>query len=264
MIKNSVINTYLIKEFLFSTLNVVLIFSAAGLIMNLREEVTYFVDYDVGIILPIALSFMIIPSILINIFPFIIFVSSMWVLIKLKNNGEILSLKTFGFSNIRFLSLLSISSFFLGVIILLAFNPVTSLMVKYYEDIKGSYDLDKSHLASITNNGVWIKEEIGSNINFIKSKKLDGDLLLDVSIYSFSNNILSQRIEAKTANILNTPWIVKDGSKITLGENGSNENFETLKQAIVKEKPSGVKGDFILSAFLTSSMGISYKLKLRD
>ena len=37
-----------------------------------------------------------------------------------------------------------------------------------------------------------------------------------------------------------------------------------LKQAIVKEKPSGVKGDFILSAFLTSSMGISYKLKLRD
>ena len=42
------------------------------------------------------------------------------------------------------------------------------------------------------------------------------------------------------------------------------ENFETLKQAIVKEKPSGVKGDFILSAFLTSSMGISYKLNLRD
>ena len=182
MIKNSVINTYLIKEFLFSTFNVVLIFSAAGLIMNLREEVTYFVDYDVGIILPIALSFMIIPSILINIFPFIIFISSMWVLIKLKNNGEILSLKTFGLSNIRFLSLLGISSFFLGVIILLAFNPVTSLMVKYYEDIKGSYDLDKSHLASITNNGVWIKEEIGSNINFIKSKKLDGNLLLDVSI----------------------------------------------------------------------------------
>ena len=65
--------------------------------MNLREEVTYFTDYDVGIMLPIALSFMIVPSILINIFPFIIFISSMWVLLKMKNNGEILSLKTFGF-----------------------------------------------------------------------------------------------------------------------------------------------------------------------
>ena len=49
MIKNSVINIYLIKEFLLSTLNVTLVFSAAGLIMNLREEVTYFADYDVGI-----------------------------------------------------------------------------------------------------------------------------------------------------------------------------------------------------------------------
>ena len=71
MIKNSVLNTYIVKEFLISTLNTTLIISAGGLIMNLREEVTYFTDYDVGIVLPIALSFMVVPSILINIFPFI-------------------------------------------------------------------------------------------------------------------------------------------------------------------------------------------------
>ena len=89
----------------------------------------------------------------------------MWVLLKLKNNNEILSLKTFGFSNAKFVYLLSISSFFVGVFILLALNPITSVMVKYYEDIKGSYDIDKSHLSSITNNGVWIKENIGTNEN---------------------------------------------------------------------------------------------------
>mgnify|MGYP001365518563 CR=1 FL=1 len=157
--KNSVINTYLIKEFLIGIGNVVLVFSAGGLIMNLREEVTYFADYDVGIMLPIALSFMVVPSILVNIFPFIIFLSSMWVLIKLKNSNEILSLKTFGFSSARFVTLFGATAFFSGVIILLAVSPVTSLMVKYYEDVKGGYDLDKSHLASITNNGVWLKEK---------------------------------------------------------------------------------------------------------
>ena len=76
-------------------------------------------------------------------------------------------------------------------------------MVKYYEDIKGSYDIDKSHLASITGNGVWLKENIGSKTNIIKSKKIDGDLLFDVSIYSFENDVLVESIEAKTANILN-------------------------------------------------------------
>jgi large subunit ribosomal protein L1 len=40
------------------------------------------------------------------------------------------------------------------------------------------------------------------------------------------------------------------------------ENFNSLISTILKEKPNGVKGDFILSAFLTSTMGISYKLKL--
>jgi lipopolysaccharide export system permease protein len=228
MIKNSVINTYLIKEFLLSILNTTLVFSAGGLIMNLREEVTYFADYDVGIMLPIALSFMIVPSILINIFPFIIFLSAMWTLIKLKNSGEILSLKTFGYSNANFVYLMGVSSFFVGIIILTAFNPITSLMVKYYEDIKGSYDLDKSHLASITNNGVWIKENIGTKTNFIKSKTIDGDLLIDVSIYSFDNNVFSQRIEAKTAKILDVPWIVKDGFIAKFNETTINKKFEIM------------------------------------
>ena len=39
-------------------------------------------------------------------------------------------------------------------------------------------------------------------------------------------------------------------------------NFDVLIQTINKEKPAGIKGDFIQSAFLTSSMGISYKVKL--
>ena len=40
------------------------------------------------------------------------------------------------------------------------------------------------------------------------------------------------------------------------------ENYSSIVETILKEKPSGIKGDFILSAFLTSTMGISYKLKL--
>ena len=42
------------------------------------------------------------------------------------------------------------------------------------------------------------------------------------------------------------------------------ENYEAFKQTILKEKPTGIKGDFMISAFLTSTMGISYKLKLRS
>ena len=40
------------------------------------------------------------------------------------------------------------------------------------------------------------------------------------------------------------------------------QNFNSVIETLLKEKPSGIKGKFILSTFLTSTMGISYKLKL--
>ena len=50
--------------------------------------------------------------------------------------------------------------------------------------------------------------------------------------------------------------------KKSFADDKIKENFDSLVQAIFKEKPSGIKGNFIQSAFLTSTMGVSYKLKL--
>ena len=61
----------------------------------------------------------------------------------------------------------------------------------------------------------------------------------------------------------------KDGNiaasigKKSFPDNKIIENFNAFMQVIKKEKPNGIKGDFIISSFLTSTMGISYKLKLR-
>ena len=41
------------------------------------------------------------------------------------------------------------------------------------------------------------------------------------------------------------------------------ENYNSIFETISKEKPSGLKGDFIQSIYLTSTMGISYKLKTK-
>jgi lipopolysaccharide export system permease protein len=197
--------------------------------MNLFEEINYFRKYDVGIRLPIQLSFMIIPSIIINMLPFILFLSSMWVLIKLKNNRDLLSLRTFGISNGKFIFLFSLIAFIIGIIVLTALNPITSVVAKYYEDTKGSYDLDKSHLASIGENGVWIKEKIGKNINIIRSGTLRDNFLIDVSIYKFNeNNLLIERTEAKQANIRDTAWLIEDGYTIQFQDINIRNDFENL------------------------------------
>jgi len=62
----------------------------------------------------------------------------------------------------------------------------------------------------------------------------------------------------------------KDGNlsasigKKSFSDTKIKENYDNLKQTILKEKPNGIKGDFILSAFITSTMGISFKLILKN
>ena len=61
----------------------------------------------------------------------------------------------------------------------------------------------------------------------------------------------------------------KDGNigasigKKSFSDNKIIENFNSLIQTIQKEKPSGIKGDFILSSFITSTMGLSYQLRIK-
>ena len=40
------------------------------------------------------------------------------------------------------------------------------------------------------------------------------------------------------------------------------ENYDAFMNTLLKEKPTGIKGNFILSAYLTSTMGVCYQLKL--
>ena len=90
--------------------------------------------------------------------------------------------------NVKFLILFCFTSVFIGFVTLFAFTPITSIVVKYYEDIKGKYDIDKSHLASINTNGIWIREKAQNSLNIIKSQRLEGEFLIGVSIYKFDKN----------------------------------------------------------------------------
>ena len=229
IMKNFVLNKYLISQFIKSFASVVIVFAALGLIMNLFEEINFFRKFDVNISVPIGLSLMVIPSTLVTILPFIIFLSSMIVFLKLKNNRDLLSIKILGYSNTKFLTIFSSVAFVIGLLILFAVNPLTSAIVKSYEDIKGKYDIYQNHLASITSNGIWIKEKIGSHTHIIKAGSLENSILTKVSIYKFDENkVLFERINAETSDISNTKWVAKKVKKYKFGDENIEESFDKL------------------------------------
>ena len=86
MIRSFIINKYIAKEFLKTTVNTILIFFCLGFIMNLFEEINFFKDYQVNFFMPVMLSSLLVPSLLYNMFPFIIFVAGILFFFKNKKN----------------------------------------------------------------------------------------------------------------------------------------------------------------------------------
>ena len=97
---NKIIVIYLLKNFFKTLFVVTLIFYCFGMMLNLFEEIEFFKNLEANSFLPLILTGVYMPSMIISIMPFIIFISSLWYMIKIRNSKDLLTLKIFGFSNL--------------------------------------------------------------------------------------------------------------------------------------------------------------------
>ena len=100
--------------------------------MNLFEEINFFKDINIGIYMPIFLSLLIVPSLLYNMFPFIILLSGIWFFLKIKKNDEVTAMKISGMSNFSIIVIPGLLSILLGIFFITSINPITSILVKKY------------------------------------------------------------------------------------------------------------------------------------
>ena len=234
MIRSFVINNYLTRGFLKVVMNMTLVFFCLGFIINLFEEINFFKDFDVGIDIPIMLSALYIPNLLYNAFPFVILLSGIWFFQKIKKTEEIIAMKVSGMSNFSVIVVPSILSIILGIFIITSMNPITSILVKKYETIKGSYEKDQNYLAAITVNGIWIKEKNFGKNYIIRSQNLNNQNLIKVTIYEFDyNNNFIRRVEAESANISSLTWSLKNAQVIDkegkiVSKNINNLSYRSL------------------------------------
>ena len=211
MIRSFLINKYLGKEFIKIVINISIVFFLLGFIMNIFEEINFFKDFNVAIATPIILSLLFVPSLLNYFFPFVILLSGMWFFLKIKKTDELTSMNVSGMSNLSVIIVPSFLSIILGIFFVTALNPITSLLVKKYETVKGNYEKEQDYLATVTVNGIWIKER-GLKANYmIRASHLEKENLMGVTIYEFDkDNNFTRRIEADSANITSLKWVLKN------------------------------------------------------
>ncbi len=197
--------------FLKNIFNVSFFFLSLVLILNVLEEITFFKKIDVSVFLPIYLTLLNSTSILFQIFPFIFLIGTMSFFIEILDKNELIIYKSYGLSNLKIIGVILSTTLILGAFLVLFFYNISSSLKFLYLEIKSDYTTDDKYLAVITDNGLWIKDQIDGNINIINAEKIKNENLTNVLISQFDTDYnLIRFIDAKKVNIKNMVWLVDD------------------------------------------------------
>ena len=200
---------FLIFTFLRSLMFVSSIIYALIFILNVLTEFEFFRDIDVEYYFPIYLSLINSPSLLFEMFPFIFLLSSQVWFINLMKDDQIQTFKYSGLKNSKILFILFLTSFLTGLIIIGLFYNLSSSLKNIYLDLKNNYTADDKYLAVITNNGLWIKDNIDGKINIINASRIDGEFLIEVSITELDEKFnVKRHIETEKIDISTNKWVV--------------------------------------------------------
>ena len=158
-------------------------------------------------------------------FPFIFLVSTQVFFINLFKNQQIQTFKYSGLKNSKILNILVLTSFFIGFILITLFYNLSSNLKNIYLELKNTYTADDKYLAVITNNGLWIKDNVKNNINIINASKIDDIYLLNASITELDSNFnVKRHIQSEKIDISSKNWTILEPS-VHRGNEKISENF---------------------------------------
>ena len=207
-------NTYtkfLIRTYLSSILNVFFIFFCLIYILNLLTELEFFKQTNVKAFFPLYLSLINTPILVFEMFPFIFLISTQFFFNTLFTDNEMNIFKYSGLKNTKIFSILAITTFFVGILIISIFYNLSSNLKNLYLGLKSNYTEDKKYLAVITNNGLWIKDIYNEKILMINASSINKNELSNTYISEFDKNFeIIRNIKSSKIDITYKEWIVKD------------------------------------------------------
>ena len=214
---------FLLNLFFNSLWKTFFVFFGIVLITNIIDQLQFFKGIDVNFSLPLILSALNTPSIIYEILPFIFLISTQFFFIKLINNRELEILKYSGLNNLKIIRIIGLFSFFLGFILIIFYYNFSSILKSKYLEVKNSYTSDDRYLAVITNNGLWIKDEIDDKINIINAEEVRDHFLNEVLINQFNKKFeLIKTIESRKIDISDQNWKILEPK---ISQNNSSQEF---------------------------------------
>ena len=251
---------YLIKSLLKNIFLISFIFLILAFLLNIVEEIRFFKNLDLGISYSFLLTFLNVPSIVYEIFPFIFLISTQMFFVNLFEKEELIVLKKHGLDNLVLIKILIITSLVCGILIVSLFYTFSAQMKHSYLSFKNKFTNDNKYLAVVNENGLWIKDEIDNSINIINAETFQNDTLKKIIITQMDKDFnIIKTIIGKSANIQKNTWKIKNVEIHEEEKPRANHDQILFKTNFNKEKLNNIFSNLTsLTFFQLLSMSKDY------
>jgi len=200
-------HSYIVKVFLNNLIIVSVVFLCLSFFLNIFEEIKFFEYIKVSIVIPIVLTLLNIPTVFFELLPFVFLLSAMFFFIYLYDKNELNILKNNGINNFKIITILSLTTFLAGLVIILFYYTVSSNLKNTYLNLKNKYSSKNEYLAVVNENGLWLKEDLGNSINIINAKSFKNNKIQSITVTHLDKNYNTiETIISDKANILSNQW----------------------------------------------------------
>lgn len=251
---------YLIKSLLKNIFLISCLFLILSFLLNILEEIKFFKNLDLGISYSFLLTFLNVPSILYEIFPFIFLISTQMFFVNLFEKEELIVLKKHGVDNLVLIKILIITSLVCGILIVSLFYTISAQMKHSYLSFKNKFTDDKKYLAVVNENGLWIKDEVDNSINIINAEIFENDTLKKLIITQMDKDFnIVKIIIGKSANIQKNTWKIKNVEVHEVGKSKVSHDQILFKTNFNNEKLNNIFSNLTsLTFFELLSMSKDY------
>lgn len=211
---SNILFKYLVREFLAKFFLFFLILIGIVYLFDTIELIRRSSGHDditMGVIL--ALSLYKLPDVGQQILPFIILFSAIATFRSLSEKHELVCIRSAGLSAWQFMTPIITTTFILSLLYIMVLNPLSAASISKFESLQNLYFGNGTKTVTVIEDGLWIRQQDRTGNFILKANELDAKkwIMNDVTVFFFDeNDVHTQRIDAKTAELTTNEWIFKD------------------------------------------------------
>ena len=196
-------------------------------------------EADASLLAALEMALLKLPQLIQEVMPFAILFTAMATFWRMTRTNELVVARAAGVSVWQLLMPAVALAVAVGLLTTTVLNPVSSVMLRRFEQLEARYSGDEGSTFSVSETGLWLRQAHQDGRAVIHAQRVrQSDMtLFDVIVFRFSDgNTFESRIDADQATLGDGKWVLRDALVTAPGQEERRGERITVPTELTADK----------------------------